>query len=420
MNRFESTMIKLLKAVYTLYLVSLATSKGGMELFGWIGIILLAGICSYAYFKRKENLFVSHPINSILLLLAISIAISTLFSPFKDVSVFSNIKHMDMTRTFLFFPFNLIILTKFYDYKKALKLFLYVLPVTVAYALLQRFTGFDPVNGIWLLKWNTNNTIDGRLLFKSYVVYACVIQFYVFVALAFTMNGVMNKKQRILLTTLSLLLLSSAVFSYSRAILPALFAGIILQAVLSKKRAYILVILLTMIASVGVYYSSDYVRNKINLVVSNHEKDPRYDIYKTHLAMFKEYPIKGVGWNINGNLTSVYSKKMGTDIGNVNRDGHSNIIHLLSATGVTGLTIFLVMWIILFVTLYRSLQMVPVGDWYTRTALIGLSSGLVSFFINGLIVLSFGDLESTHNLMFVMALAVYISSSLKQNNKEPV
>ena len=184
---------------------------------------------------------------------------------------------------------------------------------------------------------------------------------------------------------------------------------------MSRKRGYLIILIAVVILPVFAYSYNTTFKNRVDVVIKSTKKDSRYIIYKGHLAMFKDNPVKGVGWTINKDSLPKYERKQ-----KLTHDGHNNIINMLSSTGLIGTTIFLTMWIMIFISIFKSISKTNNEDWYTKATLLGLLGGFVSFFISGLTVWNFGDLEPMHNFMFFMALVAHIELRLKKEKKNEI
>ncbi len=95
----------------------------------------------------------------------------------------------------------------------------------------------------------------------------------------------------------------------------------------------------------------------------------RFDIWSTGLLIFKDYPIIGIGI---GNFENFYSIYSGDDL----RGAHNVYLVLLVETGLVGLSVFILLFIIIFSKLYK------LKDW-RHISLPWLCSFLICIFFAG-------------------------------------
>ncbi|MFH1223640.1 MAG: O-antigen ligase family protein, partial [Pseudomonadota bacterium] len=308
---------------------------------------------------------------------------------------------------------------RLFTYKRALKILLYFMLPLVTYALLQKFSGFDPIMGNWKMDWGVQNNSLTRELFNMYLTYINVFQFHFFIMLSFLLMGRMHPALRSFLFVLIILFLVSFVFSGSRAIVGAVLCGAVAQMFLSRKAPYILIMLLVLVVSAIAYKTSPHFKLKADSTVQHLAQAgdvKRFQIYNTHLAMFKDHPIKGVGYGINEPVTFEYYKKLGiTQDTGFRGHSHNIFIQMLSGTGLLGTIPFLALWIILFIMTIKAYNTAErTHDWYNTALCNGLFGGFVSFIVNGFFEWNFGDYETNHNLMFFIAIAGYVWLKQKQ------
>ena len=406
----------------------MVVSMAGMEIFGWSSLFLTLFIGIYEYVVYKKNIFVAHPLNKVFLAIALAMFISVITTPFADAPGVNQLYHIGKIRNLIFFTLHIIIFNRLFSYQRALKVLLYFMLPVVVYALLQKFTGFDPITGNYKMVWSIKNIAGIRELFNMYLTYINVFQFHFFIILSFAVLGKIKMSLRLFLILLSVLFLTSFVFSNSRAIIVAVVFGTIAQTLLSKKLTYFIIILATLMAPIIAYKTSTQIKMKADRTISNIDQlgdKVRFKVFKTHLQMFKDYPIKGVGYGINEPITRLYYEKMGIQDSN-NFQGHSHniIVQMLSGTGLIGTIPFLLLWIMVLYMIIKSYNFALLNNDYYHMALCnGLFGGFISFLVNGMAEWNFGDYETNHNLMFFIAIVGYIwlkqvsvRSSLKQNN----
>ena len=404
---------KILPAIYFMYLFSMVISMAGMEIFGWVGLFLTMYVVIYDYVVNKENLFVRHPLNRWFLILACALAVTVITAPYTAESGASKIYYFGRIRNLIFFSYNLIIFEHIFSYRKALKTLLWFMLPIATYAILQKLTGFDPITGIWTMTWNpTVNVPKIRQVFNLYLTYVNVFQFHFFIILSFALLGKIGSKLRAFLILLAVMFLVSFLFSNSRAIVVAVFFAILVQTVLVRKWIYILVVALMIAAPIAAYKISYNFKLKADTTFANAGRlgdRIRYGVFTTNLAMFKDHPIKGVGYEMNEPLTPIYLKKLTNIEFPFVGHAHNLIIQMLAGTGLLGTIPFLILWGIIFYMMFQAFHTaLRLGDWYNMALCHGLIGGFISFWINGMTQWNFGDFEVTHNMMFFISIVGYV------------
>lgn len=367
--------IKILPIFYFMHLFSLNISRAGIEIFGWGGVLLVTFIGIYKYVVYKENIYVSHPLHKWFAIIAIAMIISIITAPEILSSHKSKWFYIGEIRNLIFFIYHLIVLSHFFNYKKALKTILYFMLPIALYAVLQKFTGFNPIKGEWSMTWDLNNLKSKRQIFDIYLIYVNVLQYNFFVILSFIILSKLNKKLKIFLTILAILFLISFIFSGSRAILIAILGGLFVQTLVSpKKLVYISLGILLILGIFISYKTSPLVKIKIDKTIEDQKKvgdKNRYYLWKTHLAIFKKHPIKGVGYLMNGELTKVYYKKINPPK-NTNKQytqAHNTIINMLAGTGLLGTIPLLIIWFLIFRITFQAFKMSYLNKNYFDLAL---------------------------------------------------
>lgn len=423
MNSIYKIILKIIPAVYFMYLLSMCISMAGMETFAWIGILLaiLAGL--YEHFVNKQNIFVKHPLNRWFLILACALAVTVITAPYTEESGASKIYYLGRIRNLILFSYHLIIFERFFSYQKALKTLLYFMFPIALYAILHKFTGFDPIKGIWAMHWNpTVNISSAREVFNIYLTYVNVFQFHFFIILSFALMGKIRAKLRTFLILLAAMFMLSFLISNSRAIIIAVFVALLVQVLIARRWIYLIVVGLMIIAPIITYNISPNFKSKADTTFSSINKygdQNRYGTFNLHLRMFKDQPIKGVGYEMNEPLTPIYNKRLQTSafVGH----SHNILIQMLAGTGLLGTIPFIILWGMLFYMMFSAYRTAyKTDDWYNMVLCHGLIGGFVSFWVNGMTQWNFGDFEVTHNMMFFMAVAgyVWLKTSYQQYSRQ--
>jgi O-antigen ligase len=131
---------------------------------------------------------------------------------------------------------------------------------------------------------------------------------------------------------------------------------------------------------------------------------PRQRLWAANLAMFREHPLLGVGWNNNERFAKEWVDRLYPEIkDNFYGHAHSDLLQILSTTGILGLLAYLWLWGQVFAATMKSMRESPRGSEPYWLAL-GLFAAFVGFQIQGVTQWNFGDAEVIHNVMFFWAV----------------
>ena len=137
--------------------------------------------------------------------------------------------------------------------------------------------------------------------------------------------------------------------------------------------------------------------------------NPRLRLWRAQLAMFQEYPVFGVGWNNSERRSKEYIDKLfGEADSNFYGHAHSEVLQVLSSTGVLGLIAFVWIWVVVFKMCVQLWRRGKGND--SKVFYFGVFAALVGFHLQGLTQWNFGDAEVLHNIIFlwaVIAVAYY-------------
>lgn len=154
--------------------------------------------------------------------------------------------------------------------------------------------------------------------------------------------------------------------------------------------------------------SSDTVR--INMLKTSIEI--RTGMWRTALAIFKDYPVFGVGKeNIKKeNILPAYYEKLGipADYRKLSHL-HSNFIHILVERGIVGLLAFLYLFV---AYLYYAAKKILHTCRNEKYFIFGCWLGILGFLLSGLTEYSYGDSEVQMTVWFLMALTFYRSRAV--------
>jgi O-antigen ligase len=398
----------------------------GMEIFGWNCFILSLLLISNRIKNNEKLPFL--PVNFTIIIMAIVLtwSVSIISSPYDTDKLF----RLGRLRNFVFIFVDFYALLFYLDIKKYLDFILAFTILSSVYCLLQNFALFGPPFGDWTFKWTfigNNNPFGVRGFFNHHLTYSNVFQFYFFIILSCLALNYWKKRTKIIIGIIALVLLAVAlVLTTSRSMYIALILSTLGLALLTRKRIYFVTFVSIIAGIIVAYYTTTWVKRKIDdSVIKISQSDfianqPRQVLWKVNMMMFRQHPLKGVGFEYNEQLSGVYYDRYKIPSGFIGH-AHNSFLQVLAGTGLLGFIPYIVFWIFIFYAIIKGYHMAcKYGDIFWQVLFNGLFASMVSFIINSWSQWNFGDYEVNHNLMFFVALSLfgYYKLGVKESGKE--
>jgi len=410
---------KILPFSFGLYIVALATSMAGMEIFSWLSFLLVMII-----WFREKSLFVAPPSKSWMLPVALMLwsAVTVVANGFTGLDLKWTLG--DYRWIVLLLSFFLILqvfsgpLGKVTP-KGARSFFIFLLSLFVIigiYGILQYFYGWDLVRGD-SHRMSTAVDAGGRVLrwrsrgfFSMPLTFAYSFGMMMMILLPFVVSRPKPINGLWLLRLLAVTLGYVAIFlSYTRGawIAMALSTGVLLSFTLSWKKLGAAAIA-AIAGLVGIIVASPHLKSRIFSILdmSHRSNSDRLFIWQANWNMFKDHPLFGIGHNIRGHMQKEYLDAIGADVEYVGH-AHNNLMQYLSATGVLGGVLFAGVAGLFLIYSYRLIRRYR-DDSFMRNLSIGLLSAQILFHGGGITECNFFDAEVRHLLIFVWALVIFI------------
>ncbi len=196
------------------------------------------------------------------------------------------------------------------------------------------------------------------------------------------------------------------IFTYSKIAWLALPASIALVLLMGfKGRVRYVLTGLTLIFCVFWSFSPQVKQRFFNVQTI----EERFKVWEANFEMIKRYPLFGVGWHHNSELSSAYyeviKKRPGFVSGFVSH-AHNNFLDQWASTGIIGLFSFVYWCVICFVLNYRIYT--SQQNYFWRSMGLGFVGGWVCLHINGLTQTNFWDAKILHQTGFVVAMTLEI------------
>lgn len=399
---------KFLPVCFILYVVSLATTMSGMEIFS---TLLLVGVGLCLWLDRPAGFrFADLPFAAPIGLLVVAIAISILLS---DASRAAKIYDLGRLRFYLVFA-ALWVYLRFYrrDAGPWLRTLTIVCSIIGVYGVVQHFIPLDlvrPAGKKAIMYAIPDEKLQPLVLgtFNHHLTFSSIYLFYAVIFLAVSVYAIPRSKYRLALSALLFLL---CVWTESRMAWAAVVIVIPLT-LIPYSRRWSVAALAGVVVLLGIFFATNRgTVERFTRTLHYEQNDaytaaPRLRLWRLQIAMFKDHPVFGIGWNNNERhcvdyFAKVYPEGAPLFCGHA----HNNFLQVLATTGIVGFFAFLWLWGAVFWRLIGAIRTAPEGSLDLAVAL-GVFVGLIGFQILGLTQFNFGDAEVTHNVMFFWAVA---------------
>lgn len=274
-------------------------------------------------------------------------------------------------------------------------------PLVVAlYGLASYILGYSPIHGADIPVTRAEG------LFQSSMPFAHTFGPLTALVFGWTLNAWRDRApSKKLLTIAAGLLGLTIVLSLTRGVWMGLgLAAILMPPWLEKRRGVLLsavILALGLGAVTGV--PSLRARALQSFDPARSYDTERVEIWKANLAMFRDSPVIGIGWNENGRRLREYFDRAGLPAQQFQGHAHSQYFQALSGTGALGLLCYLLftggMLVVTTIALRRSLR----EDWWVRGALLGAWGAQIVFIVGGLTEANFSIAKNRYMYLFLTA-----------------
>ncbi len=391
--------------IFVLYVIALATTMSGMEIFS--SLLGLCLVMEWWWRRPQRNSWVLPPFLVPFLALIAVAMVGVLLGPAKAADKFYDFGRM---RLFLLYGISFYELLFFRSKRLWLKTLFFTSVVLALYGCCQHFYPLDIVR--WgtkkIVLWAIPEKLEGPLVigfFNHHLTFANVFTFY---GSLFTALGLSSNRWRRWFLTAGALIFLAVVWTQSRAAWVAIPAMALTIAV-AKSKKWMALFLGIGVVLLGVLYVTDvgfHERFERTFLKRDdfYNLGPRRRLWNAQIEIFKENPILGFGWNNNERHCKEYVDRLYPDIkDNFCGHAHSNELQILATTGIVGAAAFLWLWWTIMVFTYRAIRAYrKVED--EHWILIGCFAAFVGFHLQGITQWNFGDAKVLHNLMFFLAV----------------
>lgn len=242
--------------------------------------------------------------------------------------------------------------------------------------------------------------------------YASIMVFPTMVALSAVFSFIRRKHYKFLAISLVglFLLIISGIFTYSKIYWVALPLAMIAVVILRLKGKLRALAIATIAAMTILLSFHPAVKQRFGGIGTIND---RLMLWDANIAMIKEYPLLGVGWHHNSELSGAYYRSEGIkalyshiNVQAFESHAHNNALDQWSSTGTLGLLAFL--WWNAVVILLTAKLARSGGTALSRMIGVGLLAAWIGFHINGITQTNFWDSKVMHQIAWVTALSVAV------------
>lgn len=393
-------------AVFFLYIVSLATSMSGMEIFS-SALILCLGI---HYFRQKQLSWELPPFWQPLAAFILIEAVGVLHG---DATWKEKIYDLSRMRFFFVYAFVYLFLKEFSAGNRWLKPLCWVIAVIGVYGVVQHFIAIDLVRpaGKKVLMYAVPKEKVGPLVVGTFNHHLTFANVYLFYAVILTSLGIYFGKSKPWILLLGLWAYLLCFWTDSRAAWIAIPITLLsLCAAYSWKKFF--VALGALVIALTLFFRFDPGAHERLERTFVHKDDlyqlgPRERLWKAQFEMIREHPWIGVGFNNNERKAKEVVDRLYPNQANFYGHAHSTPLQILATMGILGFAAYLWLWVQIFARAFEALKFYP-KDRVEHWLALGLMLSFIGFHIQGITQWNFGDAEVIHNLMFFWALLAAI------------
>jgi len=412
-----------MSVLFFLYLLSLLSSMAGMEFFGWgmFAIVVVIGI--YEYIRYRKNIIPAHPLTKYIMALAVVLIVSIVLSPYLASSEKGMWFYIGRTRSVLLFLSNLIILQRFVKYKDAIKWMSWILLPMVLVMTFMAVSGYNPIKHIYTFHWDWVFSKGIRGFFVQYIEYANIYELYFFILAAFAMLYTEFKTSyKVWLCLTVVVTLFSLAICGTRVVFLSIPFALFIQMILSKnKKVYIYAFVVLALIVTSAYSISPFLVRKAKFTITNINKfgdNKRFDLWRSHIALFKDYPVTGVGFEmaVQERIQKEYFSKIGisdkdydTNYKHAVKKAHDMFLYMLSGSGILGLIAFLTLMVAYAVYFWRTLKAVMRSrDKYDKVFIIALAGASATLLSNMVFDTNLDSVRIAYNAVLIISLTAHL------------
>lgn len=185
-----------------------------------------------------------------------------------------------------------------------------------------------------------------------------------------------------------------------------------------KRWAALLVVVALLIPSGLLLLKPEMFDKSFSLLRRNDEE--RLYTWMTTLDMIRDHPLTGIGKRNYSDHIQPYRERRYPDFEFSSRaHAHNNLLQVMADNGIPAGLVFLWLWGVIFVTMYRACRRVPPAYASQRWLALGFFGAALAFFVQGFLEHNFGDTESAMMLWVYVAFGLKMRELLRETSREP-
>ncbi|MEM7645820.1 MAG: O-antigen ligase family protein [Pseudomonadota bacterium] len=421
-NQGNRGLLGLLMAILCLYGIALVCSMAAMEILSWATFATLL----YAFYIKKIDVETNYKHFLPALALFGWCALGALgkgFPPNRLEYAFGDFRWIVLLFSFTV-AIEHLLKNKTLSHQRMIKIWqwtiLCLLLFITLYSIVQYFYGIDIVRST---RMSTAIEENGRVVrWRPRGLFSMPLTFAYSLAMTlmclFPSLAKLSSSERNPISILSLFVgllgIIAILLSFTRGAWIAFGVGLGLILILrGSARTIIGAFSLAVVTVVVSISSSPFLRYRIlSIFDSNHLSNlERTYIWTAYFQMFRDNPLFGVGYNIDGFQLAGYLEKMAVTI-EYPGHAHNNYLQFLSTTGVGGFLLYLALIFYFLVLNFRLIKKLPRNSLFGRIS-VSLLAAQVVFHIGGMTECTFFDAELRHFLIFTWAWVLALTGYFK-------
>ncbi|RYZ77815.1 MAG: hypothetical protein EOP05_00305 [Proteobacteria bacterium] len=420
-----------LKISFSIYFIATWTTIAGMEIFGWLSLLLAVTYAIRFHNELRPNLQALSklmPWKTCLLLLAIVI-LGVVLQHEHNPDYRWDIGSL---RWMFLLASGAFIVSIIPPSLKGYRIFLILISIIAVYAVFQTFTGID------LARPGSHRAVQPLIppvsdfkLFRSAGPWGHSLQYgyiagqHICFAIASALLLIIAKKRSGWIywgsIATAVLVALSLITTFARGVWISVACSALVMAFYASRPLFIkLFTLLSALGLAGFAFIGPFRLRILSIFdPANRSNVDRTFLWRMNWEMFKDHPLLGLGYMENETRAKEYAIKMGNPDAFLGH-AHSNYLQMLSGTGLLGfLTYMFLISYMLYLTV-RLWRRLPVTELWQRTLVLGALGAQIVLHIGGITEANFKTGTISHNTMMVWAIVIGLSiiQELKTNYQE--
>lgn len=407
--------VKALPTSLFLYAVAVLTTMAGMEMFGWLSVLIALVVT----FQARSSNFPRRPVlmagDYSLLALLVVIVLSAFFKAPDSADKVFIIGNARFVLLFIAIRLGLEALPQsdsIDKMEKAFRAIVVLLGLIALYAIFQHFTGIDYIRGhrepVSKFYFEGGFTYRARGMWGHPVTFGHSMTLSLMMLLGFSIAMPKGKWKYIACASTTACGLA-LLWSYTRGAWIGAAAAVFVMSLYLGRKVAIASILSGVILIGGGAAFNEKFRDRLTSIVSltNQSNTERLDVWRANIAMFKDNPVLGVGYGVNEEIIGDYYTKLGItqEFGG---HAHNNYLQFLSGTGLLGFAAYTAFSLIFLWMAHQLLRRLPADAHFPRAIALGAIGAQVALHVGGLTECNFKDAEVNHQYMLILALLMVV------------